>query len=64
MPLHRAPPLQTSGWLNTNKSLDIPDFRGRGLIIEAFQMLAQAASRTACRKRSASPSCSRATMSR
>ncbi|MFN0044591.1 MAG: TlpA family protein disulfide reductase [Alphaproteobacteria bacterium] len=36
---HRAPPLQTSGWLNANKSLDIPDFRGRVLIIEAFQML-------------------------
>lgn len=39
MLLHRAPPLQTSGWLNAKKSLDIPDFRGRVLIIEAFQML-------------------------
>lgn len=39
MPLHSAPPLQTSGWLNASKSLDIPDFRGRVLIIEAFQML-------------------------
>jgi len=39
MPLHRAPPLQTSGWLNADRALDIPDFRGRVLIIEAFQML-------------------------
>ena len=39
MPLHRAPPLQTSGWLNANKPLDVPDFRGRVLVIEAFQML-------------------------
>ncbi|MDI1289738.1 MAG: redoxin domain-containing protein [bacterium] len=29
----------TSGWLNSDKHLDIPDFRGRILIIEAFQML-------------------------
>jgi len=29
----------TSGWLNSDRSLDIPDFRGRVLIIEAFQML-------------------------
>jgi hypothetical protein len=34
-----APPLQTSGWLNSDKTLDIPDFRGRVLVIEAFQML-------------------------
>lgn len=34
-----APPLQTSGWLNTGTPLDIPDFRGRVLVIEAFQML-------------------------
>ncbi len=34
-----APPLQTSGWLNSAKPLDIPDFRGRILVIEAFQML-------------------------
>lgn len=34
-----APPLLTSGWLNTDKTLDIPDFRGRVLVIEAFQML-------------------------
>lgn len=36
---HPAPKLVTSGWLNTNKPLDIPDFRGRVLVIEAFQML-------------------------
>ncbi len=34
-----APPLLTSGWLNTDKPLDIPDFRGRVLVIESFQML-------------------------
>ena len=34
-----APPLLTSGWLNANRSFDIPDFRDRVLIIEAFQML-------------------------
>lgn len=34
-----APPLLTSGWLNSVKPLDIPDFRGRVLVIEAFQML-------------------------
>lgn len=34
-----APPLLTSGWLNSDKLLDIPDFRGRVLVIEAFQML-------------------------
>lgn len=34
-----APPLLTSGWLNSAGPLDIPDFRGRVLIIEAFQML-------------------------
>lgn len=34
-----APPLLTSSWLNTPKPLDIPDFRGRILVIEAFQML-------------------------
>lgn len=34
-----APPLQTSGWLNSPRPLDIPDFRGRILVIEAFQML-------------------------
>lgn len=34
-----APPLLTSGWLNTGKPLDIPDFKGRVLVIEAFQML-------------------------
>lgn len=34
-----APPLLTSGWLNTPGPLDIPDFRGRVLVIEAFQML-------------------------
>lgn len=34
-----APPLVTSDWLNTPKPLDIPDFRGRVLVIEAFQML-------------------------
>jgi hypothetical protein len=34
-----APPLLTSGWLNSAKPLDIPDFRGRVLVVEAFQML-------------------------
>lgn len=34
-----APPLQTSAWINSDKPLDIPDFRGRVLVIEAFQML-------------------------
>ena len=34
-----APPLLTSGWLNSEKPLDIGDFRGRVLVIEAFQML-------------------------
>lgn len=34
-----APPLLTSGWLNSAKPLDIPDFQGRVLAIEAFQML-------------------------
>lgn len=39
MTLRPAPPLLTSGWLNAVKPLDIPDFRGRVLVIEAFQML-------------------------
>jgi hypothetical protein len=34
-----APPIITDGWLNTPKSLDVPDFSGRVLVIEAFQML-------------------------
>jgi peroxiredoxin len=34
-----APALITSSWLNSDKPLDIPDFRGRVLVIEAFQML-------------------------
>ena len=34
-----APPLSTTGWLNTDRSLDIADFLGRILVIEAFQML-------------------------
>jgi peroxiredoxin len=34
-----APALQVSSWLNTPKPLDIHDFRGRILVIEAFQML-------------------------
>lgn len=34
-----APPLLTSAWLNSPRPLDIPDFRGRILVIEAFQML-------------------------
>jgi hypothetical protein len=37
--LRPAPPLITSEWLNSDKPLDIPDFRGRVLVIEAFQML-------------------------
>jgi hypothetical protein len=36
---HPAPPLITSEWINTDRPLDIPDFRGRVLVIEAFQML-------------------------
>ncbi len=36
---HPAPSLLTSGWLNSAGPLDIPDFQGRVLIIEAFQML-------------------------
>lgn len=34
-----APPLITSDWLNSAKPLDIPDFRGRILVMYAFQML-------------------------
>lgn len=34
-----APPLLTVDWLNSPKPLDVPDFRGRVLVIEAFQML-------------------------
>ncbi len=34
-----APPLITSEWINTDRPLDIPDFRGQVLVIEAFQML-------------------------
>ena len=36
---HPAPPLLTSSWLNSATPLDISDFRGRVLVIEAFQML-------------------------
>lgn len=39
MKIRSAPPLVTSEWLNTPKPLDIPDFHGRVLVIEAFQML-------------------------
>ncbi|WP_016746111.1 redoxin domain-containing protein [Rhizorhabdus wittichii] len=39
MDLRPAPALITSGWLNSPTPLDIPDFRGRVLVIEAFQML-------------------------
>ncbi len=39
MALRPAPALVTSGWLNSDKPLDIPDFRGRLLVMEAFQML-------------------------
>lgn len=39
MPPLFAPPLLTSDWLNTTKPLDIPDFAGKLLVIEAFQML-------------------------
>jgi hypothetical protein len=39
MSLSLAPPLLTSDWLNSAKPLGIPDFRGRILVIEAFQML-------------------------
>lgn len=34
-----APPLVTSAWLNSAEPLEIADFRGRVLVIEAFQML-------------------------
>lgn len=34
-----APALQVSTWLNTPRPLDILDFRGRVLVIGAFQML-------------------------
>ncbi|MFZ1679394.1 MAG: redoxin domain-containing protein [Rhizobiaceae bacterium] len=34
-----APPLLTSDWLNSAGPLDVPDFRGKVLVIEAFQML-------------------------
>lgn len=34
-----APALVTSAWLNSSKPLDIPDFSGKVLVIEAFQML-------------------------
>ncbi|ODT66792.1 MAG: alkyl hydroperoxide reductase [Pelagibacterium sp. SCN 63-23] len=39
MQFQPAPPLITSGWINAPKALDIADFRGRVLLIEAFQML-------------------------
>lgn len=39
MTTRTAPPLLTSGWLNTSEPLDVSDFRGRVLVIEAFQML-------------------------
>lgn len=39
MTLRPAPPLVTSEWLNSDRPLDIPDFRGRILVIEAFQIL-------------------------
>jgi peroxiredoxin len=33
------PPLQVSKWLNTREALSLDDFRGRVVVIEAFQML-------------------------
>ncbi|PKP71290.1 MAG: alkyl hydroperoxide reductase [Alphaproteobacteria bacterium HGW-Alphaproteobacteria-5] len=36
---HAAPPLVTSGWINSPAPLDIPDFAGRILVLHAFQML-------------------------
>lgn len=40
MPKHSpAPPLQVAAWINTPKPLSLADFRGRVLLIEAFQML-------------------------
>lgn len=36
---YAAPPLVTSGWINSPAPLDIPDFAGRTLVILAFQML-------------------------
>jgi len=38
-PLEPAPALITAEWLNTPRPLGIDDFRGRVLVIEAFQML-------------------------
>ena len=34
-----APELQVSQWFNTDKNLMLADFRGKVLVIEAFQML-------------------------
>lgn len=34
-----APALDTTAWLNTPRALTLDDFRGRVLVIEAFQML-------------------------
>ena len=42
MTLRPAPPLLTSEWLNSDRPLDIRDFHGRILVIEAFQMLCPA----------------------
>ena len=39
MQLRPAPPLIVQEWINTPTPLDIGDFRGRVLVIEAFQML-------------------------
>ena len=36
---YAAPPLVTSGWINSPAPLDIPDFAGRILVLHAFQML-------------------------
>ena len=36
---HAAPPLVTSGWINSPAPLDIPDFAGRILVLHVFQML-------------------------
>lgn len=35
----QAPELQVSQWFNTDETLTLSDFQGRGVLIEAFQML-------------------------
>ncbi|MEM8987071.1 MAG: redoxin family protein [Pseudomonadota bacterium] len=39
MKLHFAKPLETIAWLNTSKHLNLEQYRGKVILIEAFQML-------------------------